>query len=210
MFNLPSNKLTPMEIDALKEIGNVGAGNASVKLSDLASEKVALELTELEVLAADQFMQKYKSEEEHKIVSIFLKVVGDIFGTVVILFSDKFAMSLVDLINRRTIGATQEITAANEEEFKVVGTSLSEAYLNSLGDFLGIVLREAGANVHVNKQDIIFNSMLRQITPALVDDVLLVKTKFTIERYGLSGEFLLLFGIKSLDRLRKIINTKFW
>lgn len=205
---MAGTELTDMQMDALKEIGNMGAGNASAKLSELVDDMVALELTEMNIVSSSKLAEAYQSKDDDVVVSIFLRVIGDFVGSIVTLFPNKFAVTLVDMIQKRPIGTSKNITSANQEEFKVVGILLAQTYLNALSQFVGLNLKESDPIVQVNRRSIIMDFIVKGITSNVAEEILSIRTKFYIKKSDLKGEFLVLFGLKSLEQFKKIIEKK--
>lgn len=201
------NKLSSFEEDAMMEVGNIGSGNASKKLSDMISEKVDLELTEIKIVNTSDLVKSYETDEIHQVVSVFLRVTGDAVGSIITLFDKEFATRMIDLIEKKAIGTTVAITPQSEEQFKAMGISLAESYVNSMVEFLSMDLKKTDPIVQVNKKNLVMKFMLRGISPFLAEDVLVLRTRFKVDKYSLKGEFLILFGLKSLEGFKDSIKN---
>ena len=66
-------------LDALKEIGNIGAGNATTAISNMLNLKVNMEVPKVEFLTFQELPTATSAEEE-TVVGIYLEVESDIGG----------------------------------------------------------------------------------------------------------------------------------
>jgi len=202
---------TDMEIDALREIGNIGAGNASVKISEILGQKVDMKVTDLTVIPLSSLAEPMKGNAEDMVVSIFLRVGGDVegsnvLGSIVNMFQKDLALRLYDLMCEKPMGSTHFIDERSQEKFYLLGRETSQAYLNALCKLLGIRLIAEDPILTVNKRSIIMKFMMQNIPSYNKEDVLNIRTEFIIPNYGLKGEFVLLFGFESISEFRAIIN----
>lgn len=202
---MAENKLTDFEMDAIREFGNIGSGNASTKLSEYLDEKVALELTEIKIINSKDLINEYQTEDKQTVVSVFLRVTGDAIGSLTTLFEKEFATRIIDIIEKKEIGTTKTITSECEEKFRKIGESLAESYVNSLVTFLNQDLKQSNPIVQINNKNILMKFMLKGISPYVTEDVLILQTKFNVEKYSLKGEFIILFGLKSLEGFKEAI-----
>lgn len=207
MIKISGNKLNEFETDAIKEVGNIGSGNASTKLSEIVNERVNLELTEIKIINTKDLINAYEinKEDNNPVVSVFLRVEGDAIGSVITLFEKDFATKIADLIDKKPIGTTNAITSECESKFKSIGIALGESYINSLIEFLSINLNYKDPIVQINKKNIIMKFMLQGISPYVAEDVLILQTKFNVAKYEIKGEFMILFGLKSIENFKTAI-----
>lgn len=90
-------KLTNIQKDVLKEIGNIGAGNATTALAKLINKKVLMEVPSVEVVAMHEIVDVIGGPEE-TIVAVFFKIEGEVPGTVYLVISLKEAEQLIQEI----------------------------------------------------------------------------------------------------------------
>ncbi|MFH0874652.1 MAG: chemotaxis protein CheC [archaeon] len=203
---MDQNKLSDFEIDAMKEVGNIGSGNAAIRLSQMVNEKVEMNLTEIKIIDSKNLVNEYKQQSNDPVVSVFLRVKGDALGSIITVFDRKFSTVLLDLIEKNPIGTTKTITLECEEKFKAIGISLSESYINALGTFLNMNFIQTDPLVQINKKELVFRFLAKGISPYASEDMLILQTKFNVKKYSLVGEFAIIFGLKSLDRFKKAIS----
>lgn len=118
-----------MVLDVLREIGNIGAGNAATALSSMINKKVDMSVPKVNVLSLSE-VPGILGGEENKVVGIFFKLVGEVEGTIMFVVTTESAKILVDFI---APGMDLDI----ESEFGVsalreIGNILSGSYISSL------------------------------------------------------------------------------
>ncbi|MBN1793140.1 chemotaxis protein CheC [Candidatus Woesearchaeota archaeon] len=207
-FSNEKVSLSPMEIDALKEIGNIGSGNASTDLSKLISQKINISLTNLNIVPTDEFFSRFHEVEQAHVAATFLRVSGDITGSIVTMFNKDKAARLVDMMKKQAPGTMTEINEESKQYVTKVGLDVTNAYLNALSQFLGIKVALEDPIFAINKKNIILGFMVRLIKSNLQRDILMINTQFEVEGQDLNGEFMLIFGLGSLKTFQELIRTK--
>mgnify|MGYP003091924725 FL=1 len=138
MAGLNIDQLTVKYFDVLKELGNIGAGNATSALAQLLGMKIDMSVPEVRLLefkdvgdamgGADQIM-----------VGIYLMVEGDVNGSMMFLLSDKSARNLVNKLmqqNSQDMNFSEiELSAMME-----VGNIITGAYLNSIATMTNLTM----------------------------------------------------------------------
>ncbi|MCI1990108.1 MAG: chemotaxis protein CheC [Oscillospiraceae bacterium] len=88
------SQLNDMHIDVLKEIGNIGAGNAATSLAQMMNRKidmVAPAVRVLDIADADRAL----GGPETPVVAILVELHGDIRGIMMFVIGQKFAQTLL-------------------------------------------------------------------------------------------------------------------
>ncbi len=125
--------LNPMHLDILKELGNIGAGNAATSLSQLLNQRVDMSVPEVKLLKLRD-VPYLLGGPEIPVVGITVLVEGDGEGQILLLFTKSSSEKLVKNI---MVGLSQgEI----DEEMKLsvlleVGNIVSSTFLNALASF---------------------------------------------------------------------------
>ena len=89
--------LTDMQFDVLKEIGNIGAGNATTALSQMINMKIDMNVPKVALVPLSDISGIIGSEEM-VIVGIMLGMEGDITGTMMFLLKVDSAHRIVNLL----------------------------------------------------------------------------------------------------------------
>ena len=80
MKNLGMEELTNQYYDVLKELGNIGAGNATTALAQMIDCKVDMSVPQVQLLDFNKLGEIVGGEDEI-MVGIYLQVEGDVEGS---------------------------------------------------------------------------------------------------------------------------------
>lgn len=82
--------LNDMQMDVLREIGNIGSGNAATSLSEMLMRPVDIAVPKINILDYNQVTQALGGPEE-MIVGLLLSLSGDVSGMMMFLLQKEFA-----------------------------------------------------------------------------------------------------------------------
>lgn len=131
-------ELGEMEISALRELGNIGAGHAATALSQLMGKKIEIAVPTVRIARPRDFLTELGRET--LIVGTHLKVLGDVQGGILFFMVKEGASHLVDLLLKENLGTTKELGELEQSAFKETGSILSASYLNALSDLMQMTL----------------------------------------------------------------------
>ena len=131
--------LSARQLDALREVANIGAGHAATALSQMTDETIMISVPRLAVSGVEDLPVLLSASAE-PVVAVLLHMVGDLQGLSVLTFSHTSAMRLAELMSRQPAGTFTEVGAYEQSAIQEAGNILSSAYLNALAEFMGMVL----------------------------------------------------------------------
>jgi len=152
-------ELTEMERDALKEISNIGAGNASTLLSERIGEEIRLSTPICRLISFDQF-EECVSVPKGVAICAFAKLKGEVLGSVMLVFDRESAFALADLLQKRKIGTTQWLTEKDQLKLKQVGHLVLRCYLDALSRFISYELDSQKLRMFSTLGDAVIDLML--------------------------------------------------
>lgn len=133
---MKSIKLSSMQKDALKEVGNIGAGNATASLAQLIDKQVMMEVPSVQIVAINDLMEIIGGPEKI-IAAILFGIKGEVTGTVYFVLTIEEAEYL---IRQMTMDASMTLDV-NEEADELAISTLQEtaniltgSYLSALAD----------------------------------------------------------------------------
>ncbi|MGM8214491.1 chemotaxis protein CheC [Bacillaceae bacterium W0354] len=188
------SNLKQIQLDILKEIGNIGAGNAATSLSDFLNMSVAMSVPKVNVVSFDEMMELAGGSDETQ-AAVFVTFEGEINGSVYLLFSPEDADQFVKLLT-----ADDSQSVFNEENplaisaFKELGNILVGSYLRALSDFTNLNLYQSVPNVSIDMVGAILSEGILEIS-TVSDEVIMIETvlnEFGESNDSISGHFVLL------------------
>ncbi|MCH5262998.1 MAG: chemotaxis protein CheC [Lachnospiraceae bacterium] len=200
MSEVTIDKMSNEYFDVLKEIGNIGAGNATTALAQLMQCKVDMSVPQVKMLEFKE-MGEMMGGEEVIMAGIYLGIEGDLTGSIMFLLEKQTARHLVD----KLMGMQAEGDEFSEMEFsalKEVGNIITGAYLNSLSTLTNLVIYPSIPDLTVDMAGAILSVPAIQFGE-LGDKMLLIQTQFFDER-ALDGYFIL---VPDLDSYGKILSA---
>jgi chemotaxis protein CheC len=131
--------LTEIQVDALKEVGNVGAGHAATALSQLIKKKIMISVPEVKILKLQE-VENLLGDSNTLVAGIIMNVLGDITAKILLLLTRESALSLADMLLQKPVGSTKVLSEVGNSAIKETGNILAGAYMNALNEFLGMLL----------------------------------------------------------------------
>ena len=186
--------------DVLKELGNIGAGNATTALSQMMQCKVDMSVPQVRLMEFKE-LGKIMGGEEIIMAGIYLGIEGDIAGSIMFLLEKQAARHLVD----KLMGMSMEGEEFSEMEFsalKEVGNIITAAYLNSLSSLTGLRIQLSVPDLTVDMAGAILSVPAIEFG-TLGDKMLLIQTQF-FDEMVLDGYFIL---VPNLDSYGKILSA---
>lgn len=131
--------LNELQLDALREIGNIGAGNAAIALSQLLNKKVMINVPQIKLLSINDISDsEFMIAPDEVSIAVSLKILGSLKGGMLVLFSQKSALLMIDVLLGRKAGTTQFLTTVDTSAVSESSHILSSSYLNAVGELLMI------------------------------------------------------------------------
>ena len=192
-------KLTDIQLSALAEAGNIGSGHAAIALSQLLGRKIMIAVTKVRIASLKEFKETIGGEEI-LIAGIYLKVLGDAQGSIILVLKRESAFFLVDVLLNQKLGSTRILSEMEQSALKEVGSILSASYLNALSDLMKITLIPSVPRMVFDKAGGVFDTVFEEIVTKS-DIVVGIETEFVELTTRIKGQFLFMPDVKGLDAL---------
>lgn len=131
MSTVDIDTLNTIHLDVLKEIGNIGAGNATTALSKMINKKVDMGVPQVKILEF-KHVADVLGGADTPVVGILLDVTGDIAGMMMFILEQQSAHILVNILMGREIHDLSEFTEIDLSALREIGNILTGSYLSSL------------------------------------------------------------------------------
>ncbi|MBR9675603.1 chemotaxis protein CheC [Candidatus Woesearchaeota archaeon] len=199
--------LNDMEKDALKELGNVGTGNAATALSQLLKRHIEIIIPETKFVPIEDFTKEFGGPEK-VVVSTYLEIGGDLTGEALFLFHISSAEKLVDVMMNQKPGTSKIMDEMAQSAFKEMSNIFTGAYLNSIADFLKARLLPGIPHITIDMLQSVIDFVLAKVSN-YSNEILCIKTRIEVKDLQIEGDFVLFFDIASMNKLLATLKEMF-
>ena len=197
MSELNFDEMSQEYFDILRELGNIGAGNATTALAEMLQCKVDMSVPKVGLLEFKEVGMAMGGEEQI-MAGIYLGVEGDITGSIMFLLEKNSARFLVS----KLMGMEMEGDDFSEMEYsamKEVGNIITRAYLNSLSSLTNLKIFPTIPDIAVDMAGAIMSVPAIPIG-AVGDRMLLIQTQF-FDDVAIDGYFILIPDMESYSKI---------
>lgn len=183
--------------DVLREIGNIGAGNATTALSQLLNTRIDMTVPRVKLMEFKEVGTTMGGEEQ-LVAGIYLAVEGDVTGSIMFIQKKESARNMVS----KLMGMEPSGEDFNEMELsalKEIGNIITGAYLNSLSTLTNLVIYPSVPELCIDMAGAIMSVPAIEFG-TIGDRILMIQTDFSDEA-DMSGYFILMPDEESYDRI---------
>jgi chemotaxis protein CheC len=184
--------LGELQLDALREVANIGAGHAATALSELTGRTIMVDVPEVRVVRLED-IGALVGDPEEVVSAVIVKLEGEFTGRTLQVMPGSTATRLTAMV----IGGPQpafpeDFGPLQRSALEEIGNILVGAYLNALAQFVGLEL-------HMSVPAIAIDMAAAVLTTSYInfgtveDHVFCVNTRLGVEKSGdLPSHFLLI------------------
>lgn len=196
MSNLTLEEMSTTYYDVLKEIGNIGAGNATTALASLLQSKVDMEVPNVMMLDFKD-VGTLLGGEEQEMVGAYLGVEGDITGSILFLIKKEAAMMMAKKLLGDYCG--DELGEMECSAVKEVSNIITGSYLNALATMTNLTIYPSVPDLAVDMAGAILS------VPAIEfgimgDKILLIQSQLKDE-IEMEGFFIMVPDVDSYEKI---------
>jgi chemotaxis protein CheC len=197
--------LKDVQLDALREVANIGAGHAATALSQMTGSTIMISVPTINISSLEDVPTQI-SEPEEPIAAVLMHMLGDLTGRTLLVFPRPTAMRLAELMLRRPAHSSHELGPLEQSAIKEAGNILSGAYMNALSDFMGLMLLPSPPSLAIDMSSAILSTAFLQFGTDR-DHVFYVESQFFLQEQNehLRGFFLLLPDLASLQAILRAV-----
>ena len=192
--------LSDLQRDALKEVGNIGAGHAATALSQLLNTTVKLSEPTIDVLKFRDLSHRIGSPDR-AVAALHLYIRGEAPGQMIVLFDRDQAHEFVNVFIKRIIGDIQIFDSIIDSTLKELGNIIAGSYLTALISLTGVNLLPSVPTLSYGTMQAAFRTLM-SILPD--QDVFLIESQFLDKDRAVSGQFILIPETGSLEPLLSV------
>ncbi len=197
MSKLNLEQVSEVYFDVLKEIGNIGAGNATTALAQLLQCKVDMKVPQVKLLRFKE-LGSLMGGEDQVMIGIYLAVEGDITGSIMFIMTNDTGKHLIE----KLMGMKSDSDQFNEMELSAlreVGNIITGSYLNSLSMMTNLKIYPSVPELCIDMAGAILSVPAIEFG-TIGDDILLIQTQF-LDEIELNGYFILIPDLESYEKI---------
>ena len=201
-----SNSINAMQMDVLKEIGNIGASSAATALSKMVNRRISISLPEIKILKFSNIADIVGGEEVQT-VGIMQPMTGDITGNIMFLLRLQEAHDLAAIMIREMLNLVKEgdqpIESFDDMEISAlreIGNILISSYLGAISSLTSLNITPNIPQMAIDMAGAIL-SVLAIEFGKIGDSVLYISSEFSQDKIKVGGDFFLVPDINSYSTL---------
>ena len=197
-------KLTEIQKDALKEIGNIGSGNAANALAKMLNKRVDIDIPAVEMVELDQYAKNISKRNEKLFVS-WSSISGKTRATILSIFKLSDIIKITSIItgdkkNYNNIKSVNDFEDLFKSALSELGHILASHYATALGDLLNIRMMTGIPDMSISIGKQLFNILKDEI--GLLEKLsLVITTNIIISDIKITGTFLYIPDLETLQEL---------
>jgi len=198
--------LKAIQLDALREVANIGAGHAATALSQMVGQTIMISVPTINVARLEDVPPQV-GEPDQPVAAVLMHMLGDLTGRTLLVFPRRTAVRLAELLLHRSTPG-EDFSEMQQSAIKEAGNILSSAYMNALSDFMGMMLLPSPPSLAIDMSTAVLTTAYLQFGSDK-DYVFCVESEFRLSDVGekLSGYFLLLPDAASLQAILRAVRV---
>lgn len=199
------SELDEMSQDILRELGNIGAGNAITSLSSMVGFTFDVDLPQVELVEYRDVPELLGGAEVFE-TGIMLEISGDLSGIFMFLLDEEFTKSVLNALLGEEV---RDLTAMDEmcrSAVCEVGNVVCCAYINALAKLMNVKIHVSVPSICSDMAGAILSvPMIHFVNVS--EELLMIKNKFSAEQLSFTSHVLFLPELESLDKILKVLGV---
>ena len=188
--------LSPVQLDVLKEIGNIGSGNAATALSQLLGRSIDMQVRLMDVADAIESL----GSPDKLVVGILIRLKGDADGMIMFLLEEAFAKTIVTGLTGERSFSLYEMNADDISVLSEIGNIMGGSYVNAIANLSGMVIDMSVPALTTDMLGAIMTVPATELSEAY-EKVLMISEQFLIDSVEIQSDMLLIPTVESLRAL---------
>lgn len=197
--------LNELQLDAIREICNIGMGHATTALSRLLETRVEVGMSSVHRLNLAQ-VHDFIGGAEQPVVGIMLRMTGDADGLLALIFPHDCALRLISHLTGTTVTDRHVLGELETSAIKEIGNILVSAHLNAISALLNLTLLPSVPTLLLDMAGAVLDPILsRQCSSGNIS--LLAQAEFNAVDSGIAGQFFMIPDPESLQLILQASGT---
>ncbi len=194
------DKMGDRHLDFLREIGNVGAGNAATALSTMVDKKVEIDVPSVTIIPIAKVPFMLPNPEE-LVAGVKMDVKGDAQLETLLIFDASGAKELLKiLLMGMEIQDLTQIDEMAKSALKEVGNIICGSYITALANFTGLYLDPLPPEACVDMISAIIAEVSLEVAYT-EDKIIFIETLLSIQDIKITGYIFMIPKEESLEKI---------
>nr|WP_315240041.1 chemotaxis protein CheC [uncultured Albidiferax sp.] len=189
--------LSELQLDALTEVFNVGAGQAAASLSEIVGDEVLLSVPRIQFFERTAVNAEMLSLHGGRLGAVRQKFGGPFSLDATLLFREEKALEIVQEMLGSQV-SVEDLVDFEHEAMCELGNVILNACLSAIADMLAIDLSSTLPEYSVDGADTVIGKLMSDETQPVV---LVLHIDLTIEKRDTQGYLVFLLSASSLEGL---------
>ncbi|WP_227820862.1 chemotaxis protein CheC [Clostridioides sp. ZZV14-6345] len=187
-------------MDALREIGNIGSGNAITALASMINSNIEVLIPMVKILEYNE-ATNLLGGPENKVVCILLDMKGDIDGMFIFLLDESITQLMLSYLFNKEEALLDEIEEIEISAIKEIGNIMASSYINAIASMLNMTISISVPDICIDMVGAVLNVPMIRFSD-VGDKVLFIENKFKMSDNYFTSHILM---IPEMGSLREIL-----
>lgn len=183
----------------LREVTNIGAGNAATALADILADRVSMTVPVLQILDINK-IATILGGPENEVVGILLSMTEDLDGMLMFILEKQFTHDILSVLLGKEITSFEQVDEMDMSALKEIGNIIAGSYVNALAELTGLDIRISPPELAIDMAGAIL-SYPAYLFGTQGDKVLFVREDFDSGNQKVTCHLLILPQPASLERI---------
>ncbi|HOV54255.1 MAG TPA: CheY-P phosphatase CheC [Fervidobacterium sp.] len=199
-------KLGEKQLDAIKEVGNIGTGNAATALSMMLDKKVDISVPQVKVIPISKIPFLF-DEPEEVVCAVKMGLREEMSGEILLIFEAQTVKIIAKALTGIEISDITVLDDFTSSMLKEIGNIMCGSYVTSLAAFTNLFINPEPPELTTDMISAIMSEISIPMAMAGEENIMLIETKIQIEGVDeeLTGYLLLVPSVESLDKLLRAL-----
>lgn len=192
--------LTPIQLDVLKEVGNIGSGNASAALSNMINKNVKVEMPHVKIVSFQEATDQ-SGGVERVVAGTMSRMSGGMEGMILLLMDRDFVDTVIKAFFHHEVEGLLKLNDTEISALTEIGNIMCGAYVSAIGQLSGIEVKLDSPRFHVDMMGALMSVPVIEFGQ-VGDKILYIDKKLSIDGEQMNSK---LFLIPTIDSLQKLM-----
>ncbi len=193
------DQLNSMHLDVLREIGNIGSGNAASSLATLMNSMVDISVPMVKLLGFNETVE-FLGGPENIAIGMLVGLCGDISGMMLYILKKEFANEMLSTVLGKSIDDLSQLDEMDISFIQEIGNIMAGSYVNAISSLTGLTIDISVPTLTVDMVGAILSVPAVEFAK-VGDKVLFIDDSFIASNNEIKSNMILVPETGSLEKL---------